>query len=302
MLVTTIEEHSVTIGVVFPQTEIGADAGGVKAFAQAAEDLGYRHLLAYDHVLGASTRNRPDFRGPYTAESMFHEIFVLFGFLAGLTERLEFVTGVLILPQRQTVLVAKQAAEIDQLSNGRLRLGIGVGWNDVEYEGLNENFRDRGKRSEEQIALLRALWTEDVVDFKGRWHRVSEAGINPAPVQRPIPIWIGGYVPATMERVGRIGDGWFPSSQPGEGPTDSVRSDLERIAEATSAAGRDQSAIGIEARITLSEIPRDQWGPVTEAWRDLGATHLSVITMGSGLDVEAQIDQLRDYRDTVGLG
>lgn len=290
------------IGVVFPQTEIGADAGGVKAFAQAAEDLGYRHLLAYDHVIGASTRNRPDFRGPYTAESMFHEVFVLFGFLAGLTENLEFVTGVLILPQRQTVLVAKQAAEVDRLSNGRLRLGIGVGWNDVEYEALNENFRDRGKRSEEQIALMRALWTEDVVDFEGRWHRVNEAGINPAPVQRPIPIWIGGYVPATMERVGRIGDGWFPSSQPGGGPTDAVRSDLAQIAEAASAARREQSAIGIEARITLSEIPRDQWGPVTDAWRETGATHLSVITMDSGLEVDAQIDQLRDYRDTVGLG
>ena len=144
-------------GVVFPQTEIGAEAAGVKAFAQAAEDLGYQHLLAYDHVIGASTKNRPDFAGPYTSESMFHEVFVLFGYLAGVTERIEFVTGVLILPQRQTVLVAKQAAEVDRLSNGRLRLGIGVGWNQVEYEGLNENFHDRGKRSEEQIALMLSL-------------------------------------------------------------------------------------------------------------------------------------------------
>ncbi len=290
------------IGVVFPQTEIGADAGSVKAFAQATEELGYQHLLAYDHVLGACTRNRRDFRGPYTSESMFHEVFVLFGYLAGLTERLEFVTGVLILPQRQTVLVAKQAAEIDRLSNGRLRLGIGVGWNEVEYEGLNENFRNRGKRSEEQIALMRALWTDDVVDFDGRWHRIAEAGINPPPVQQPIPVWIGGYAPVTMDRVGRIGDGWFPSSQPGEGPTDQVRSDLARIAEATRAAGRDPSAIGIEPRVRLNEIPRDQWGPVTEAWRAVGATHLSLITMDGKLDVDAQIDQIRDYRDTVGLG
>ena len=290
------------IGVVFPQTEVGAEAAKVKAFAQAVEELGYRHLLAYDHVIGASTKNRPDFRGPYTCESMFHEVFVLFGYLAGVTERVEFVTGVLILPQRQTVLVAKQAAEVDRLSNGRLRLGIGVGWNKVEYAGLNENFHDRGKRSEEQIALMRALWTEDVIDFDGRWHQVREAGISPSPVQHPIPVWIGGYVPATMERIGRIGDGWFPSSQPGEGPTDQVLSDLALIHQAARGAGREPSEIGIEARITLSKIPRDQWAPVTQAWRAAGATHLSLITMDSGLDIDAQIDQLRDYRDTVGLG
>ncbi len=286
-------------GVVFPQTEIGAEAAGVKAFAQAAEDLGYQHLLAYDHVIGASTKNRPDFAGPYTSESMFHEVFVLFGYLAGVTERIEFVTGVLILPQRQTVLVAKQAAEVDRLSNGRLRLGIGVGWNQVEYEGLNENFHDRGKRSEEQIALMRALWTQDVIEFDGRWHQVREAGINPAPVQRPIPVWIGGYVPATMERIGRIGDGWFPSSQPGEIPTDQVRSDLALIHDAAHGAGRNPKEIGVEARISLSKIARDQWAPATEAWRGAGATHLSLITMDSGLDIDAQIDLLRDYRETV---
>ncbi|MFW6074426.1 MAG: LLM class F420-dependent oxidoreductase, partial [Chloroflexota bacterium] len=198
------------IGVVFPQTEIGPDAGAVKAYAQAAEDLGYDHLLAYDHVLGASTKNRPDFRGPYTSESLFHEVFVLFGFLAGLTERIEFATGILILPQRQTVLVAKQAAEVDRLSDGRLRLGIGVGWNEVEYIGLNENFRNRGKRSEEQIEVMRQLWTNEVVDFEGRWHRIPEAGIKPLPVQQPIPVWIGGYAPVTMRRIGRMADGWIP--------------------------------------------------------------------------------------------
>ena len=153
------------IGVVFPQAEIGPDPGAVMAFARAAEELGYTHLLAYDHVLGASVRNRPDFGGPYTSDSLFHEVFVLFGYLAGITERLELVSGVIILPQRQTVLVAKQAAEVDVLSGGRLRLGIGVGWNDVEYTGLNENFRNRGRRCEEQIALMRALWTEEVVDL-----------------------------------------------------------------------------------------------------------------------------------------
>src|SRR5690606_29371300 len=172
------------IGVVFPQTEIGADAGGVRAFSEAVEDLGYTHLLAYDHVLGANTASRPGWTGSYSHESLFHEVFVLFSFAAGFTERLEFVTGVLILPQRQTALVAKQAASLDRLSNGRLRLGVGVGWNEVEYIALNENFRNRGARSEEQIAVLRRLWTNEVVDFEGRWHRIPDAGINPLPVKQ----------------------------------------------------------------------------------------------------------------------
>ena len=290
------------IGVVFPQAEIGPDPGAVKAFAQAAEDLGYTHLLAYDHVLGASVRNRPDFRGPYTSESLFHEVFVLFGYLAGITGRLELVSGVIILPQRQTVLVAKQAAEVDVLSGGRLRLGIGVGWNDVEYTGLNENFRNRGRRCEEQIALMRALWTEEVVDFEGRWHRVPEAGINPLPVQRPIPVWIGGYVAATMERIGRMGDGWFPESQNGEAPGDKVKADLEQIARAARAAGRDPAEIGMEARLRLDRIPRDAWGVLAEEWRALGATHLSVITADEGHDASGHIRYLREFAETVDLG
>ena len=289
------------IGLVFPQTEIGADPVVVREFAQSAEAAGFDSLLAYDHVLGATHDREPKLTGPYDEDSLFHEPMVLFGHLAAVTERIELVTGVLILPQRQTVLVAKQAAEVDRLSNGRLRLGIGVGWNQVEYEGLNENFHDRGKRSEEQIALMRALWTQDVIEFDGRWHQVREAGINPSPVQRPIPVWIGGYVPATMERIGRIGDGGFPSSQPGEIPTDQVHSDLGLICDAAHAAGRNPKEIGGEARISLSKSARDQWVPATEAWRRAGATHLSLITMGSGLDIDAQIDQLRDYRETVGL-
>ena len=290
------------IGMVFPQAGIGPDPGTVKAIAQTAETLGYSHLLAYDHVLGASVRKRPDFRGPYTSDSLFHEVFVLFGFLAGITERLELVSGVIILPQRQTALVAKQAAEVDVLSGGRLRLGVGVGWNEVEYTGLNENFRNRGRRCEEQIAVMRALWTEEVIDYEGRWHRIPDAGINPLPVQRPIPIWIGGYVAATMDRIGRIGDGWFPQSQDGEFPGATVEVDLERIARAARAAGRDLAAIGMEARIRLDRIPRDTWGAVTEAWRALGATHLSVITADEGRDGSGHIRLLREYAETVDLG
>ena len=290
------------IGMVFPQAGIGPYPGTVKAIAQTAETLGYSHLLAYDHVLGASVRKRPDFRGPYTSDSLFHEVFVLFGFLAGITERLELVSGVIILPQRQTVLVAKQAAEVDVLSGGRLRLGVGVGWNEVEYTGLNENFRNRGRRCEEQIAVMRALWTEEVIDYEGRWHRIPDAGINPLPVQRPIPIWIGGYVAATMDRIGRIGDGWFPQSQDGEFPGARVEADLEHIARAARAAGRDPAAIGMEARIRLDRIPRDTWGAVTEAWRALGATHLSVITADEGRDGSGHIRLLREYAETVDLG
>ena len=289
------------IGVVFPQAEIGPDPEAVKAFAQAAEDLGYAHLLAYDHVLGASVRNRPNFGGPYTSDSLFHEIFVLFGYLAGITERLELVSGVIILPQRQTVLVAKQAAEVDVLSGGRLRLGIGVGWNDIEFTGLNENFRNRGRRCEEQIAVMRALWTEDVIDYEGRWHRVPEAGINPLPVQRPIPLWIGGYVPAAMDRIGRLADGWFPESQDGEAPGAKVEADLELIARAARNAGRNPAEIGMEARIRLDRLPRDAWGPMTESWRAFGASHLSVITADEGLDGSGHIRLLREYAETVDI-
>lgn len=283
------------IGVVFPQTEIGEDAGGVREYVQAVEDLGYDHLLAYDHVLGANTASRPGWSGSYSSESLFHEIFVLFGYIAAITEKIELVSGVLILPQRQTALVAKQAASIDRLSNGRLRLGVGVGWNDVEYIGLNENFHDRGRRSEEQIAVLRRLWTNEVVDYKGRWHHIPDAGIKPLPVQQPIPVWIGGYVEATLRRVGRIGDGWFPRQQPG----DDLRADLEILAEAALDAGRDPADIGIEGRINLAQLPEDEWVPATEAWREIGASHMSVVTMGQGLGSDGHIDLVRRFREIV---
>ena len=202
------------IGVVFPQTEIGDDPAAIRDYAQAVEGLGYRHILAYDHVLGASTANRPGWRGAYTSDTPFHEPFVLFAYLAGQTRRVEFVTGVIVLPQRQTALVAKQAAELDLLSGGRLRLGVGVGWNEVEYQALGQDFHNRGARIEEQVALLRALWTEPVVTFRGRWHTVEEAGIKPLPAQRPIPVWFGATADAGIARAGRSGDGWFPQRPP----------------------------------------------------------------------------------------
>lgn len=272
------------IGVTFPQIEFGNDPTAIRDYAQAIEALGYTHLLAYDHVLSADFSKRPELRGAYDLNDPFHEVFVLLGFLAGQTTTLELVTGVLILPQRQTALVAKQAAEIDVLSRGRLRLGIGVGWNRVEYDGLDKSFDDRGVRGEEQIALLRALWTEPVVNFDGRWERITDAGINPLPVQQPIPLWIGGYVEATLRRVGEIGDGWFPWREPDE----TMRAAVSRIHDYATAAGRDPSQIGLEPQLSLSQKQPDEWLPFVDGWRRLGATHLCVNTMRCGFTTPDQ--------------
>ena len=286
------------IGVVFPQTEIGEDPIAIRDYAQAAEELGYRHLLIYDHVLGASTASRPDWRGPYTSDTLFHEPFVLFGYLAALTQRIELVTGVIILPQRQTALVAKQAAEIDLLSGGRLRLGVGIGWNDVEYQALGENFRNRGARMEEQIDVLRALWTQPVVSFAGRWHQIEEAGIKPLPIQRPIPIWIGATADAAIERAGRISDGWFPQ----RGPDEQARAMLDRLRQSVAAAGRAPDAVGIEPRLNIGQVPESEWARYAERWRELGATHLCVNTMGAGLrSPQDHIDALRRVKDVLGV-
>jgi probable F420-dependent oxidoreductase len=227
---------------------------------------------------------RPDWSGPYTSETPFHEVFVLLGYLAGVTKSLELVIGVLILPQRQTALVAKQAAAVDVLSGGRLRLGIGVGWNEVEFEGLDKDFGNRGARSEEQIALLRALWTEPVITFEGQWERIEAAGLNPLPVQQPIPIWIGGYVEATLRRVGELGDGWFPWREPNE----TMRAAVDRIREYAIAAGRDPSAIGLEPQLNVGRGDPEQWDGFVAGWRALGATHLCLGTMGNGFTRPAQ--------------
>jgi probable F420-dependent oxidoreductase len=266
------------LGAVFPQIESGTDPLAIRTYAQAVEAMGFDHMLAYDHVLGASTTTRPDWSGPYTSESLFHEVFVLFGYLAAVTNTVELVTAVLILPQRQTALVAKQAAEVDLLSGGRLRLGIGVGWNEVEYEVLRENFRDRGVRSEEQIALLRKLWTAPTIDFHGRWHTVDNAGINPLPPHRSIPIWIGGYSEATLQRVGAMGDGWFPWRP----PSDDMRAQIARLHDYARNAGRDPAMIGLEPQLSPFRTPEDEWERYVSGWRELGATHLCLNTMNLG--------------------
>jgi probable F420-dependent oxidoreductase len=282
------------IGVVFPQTEIGTDPIVIREFGQAAEQLGYHHILAYDHVLGANPASRPGWRPPYTHQSAFHEPFVLFGYLAGATKTIELVTGVLILPQRQTALVAKQAAALDVLSGGRFRLGIGIGWNPVEYEALGQNFTGRGQHSEEQVEVLRLLWTDELVTFTGRWHKISNAGINPLPVQRPIPIWFGGGHDRVLRRLARLGDGWFPQLPPDE----KCRGALEKIAIYARDAGRDPKTIGVEGRMTISADSAKTWGSQIEAWKGIGATHLSVNTMKAGfVTPAAHIDAIRSFRE-----
>lgn len=281
------------IGVVFPQVEIGPDPQVVRDYAQAAEGLGYTHILAYDHVIGADISDRPNWRGPYTIDTQFHEPFVLFGFLAAIT-RLELVTGVIILPQRQTVLVAKQAAEVDILTGGNFRLGVGVGWNEIEYESLNETFRNRGRREEEQIEVMRLLWSRKSVTCKGKWHSIPAAGLKPLPVQRPIPVWIGGSTDPAFKRIGRLADGWMPQFRP---DAEGVRK-VEAVHAYTRDAGRDPSQLGMEARLSLAVTPRTEWRHDIEAWQKLGATHLSINTMSFGLtsprDHIAMIEQLYD--------
>lgn len=267
------------LGVVFPQTEIGVDPSAVRNYVQAVEDLGFDHLLVYDHVVGAHPDGRRQgWRGAYSHHDMFHEPMVLFGYLAAITSRLELVTGILIIPQRQTALVAKQAAQVDLLTNGRLRLGIGIGWNDVEYEALDENFENRGIRCEEQIAVLRSLWTKSLVTFKGRWHRIVNAGINPLPTQQPIPIWFGGGAEPVLRRIARLGDGWFPQLR----PDNTGQAAVSRLRALACEAGRDPSEIGIEPRISIAKGNDESWQSELDAWQRIGVTHLSLNTMGGG--------------------
>jgi probable F420-dependent oxidoreductase len=282
------------VGVVFPQTEIGTDPMVIRDYAQAAEGLGYQHILTYDHVIGASLASRPGWRPPYTHRDSFHEPFVLFSYLAGLTKKIELVTGVIILPQRQTVLVAKQAAALDVLSGGRLRLGVGIGWNPVEYEALGENFKNRGRRSEEQVEVLRKLWTQELVTFQGQWHTITDAGLNPLPVQRPIPIWFGGGDDRALRRLARLGDGWFPQLA----PDDSCRAAIEKIQNYAREAGRDPDRIGIEGRMTFGQGSTESWVKEINAWKSLGATHLCVNTMKAGLsNATAHIDAIRRFQE-----
>lgn len=285
------------IGVTFPQTEIGADPLAIREYAREVERLGYRHLVVFDHVLGADPTRRPGWAG-YTHKHLFHEPFVLFGYLAALTT-LELVTAVIILPQRQAVLVAKQAAEVDVLSGGRLRLGVGVGWNPVEFEALNMDFHTRGRAVEEQIEVMRLLWSQEIVSYQGRFHTIAEAGLNPLPPRRSIPVWMGGRSESALKRIARIGDGWFPQGL----PDDAMRATLERLRAQIAEAGRDPATFGIEARITAATGDLSEWVRQTEAWQTLGATHASLNTMNAGYtSLDQHLEALSAYAEAVRPG
>lgn len=267
------------LGVVFPQTEIGTDPIAVRDYLQAIEEMGFDHVVLFDHVINADPASRPGWKGPYSLGDQFYEPLVTLAFAAGFTRTLGLVTGVIILPQRQTVLVAKQAATLDVLSKGRMRLGIGVGWNEVEYEALGADFNTRGKREEEQIRLLRALWTQKVVDFHGTWDTVTSAGLDPLPVQRPIPIWLGGRADATLSRIATMADGWFPM-----GPLDDATlTSLAKVRSLAEKAGRDIQTIGIEAGVSVQRGHEEAWHKTAQEWKAAGATHLMVNTMRAGL-------------------
>lgn len=284
------------LGVIFPQTEIGNDPLVIRDYAQAAEQLGFNHILVFDHVLGAHPDRFKDlgFRPPYRYDTPFHEPFVLFGYLAALTTRIELVTGILILPQRQTVLVAKQAAAVDVLTGGRLRLGVGIGWNYVEYEALGENFKNRGRRVEEQIALLRALWSQELVDFDGKYHHVRQAGINPLPVRRSIPIWMGGTSEPVLKRLAKMADGWFPQFRPGGDSPATV----ERLRQYIAEAGRNVDDVGIEGRISMFNTPEAEWTTALDGWEELRASHVTFNTMNVGLESpRAHIDAIRRFSE-----
>jgi probable F420-dependent oxidoreductase len=286
----------VQIGVTFPQLEIGADAGGVKAYAQAVEGMGYTHLLAYDHVLGANPDGWPGWKGPYNYQSLFHELFAVFGYIAGVAPKLGLVTGVIILPQRQTALVAKQAIEIDLLTGGNFRLGVGIGWNYVEYEGLAKDFKNRARRFEEQIALIRELTTKPLVEFNGQYEQIHAAGLNPLPIQRPLPIWIGAEAEPALKRAAEIGDGFFPLGSPAGGwpPV------LEKMKAWRTAVGKDWSTYGIEAGVNVAQGTPDDWARQVAEWRALGATHLTFNAMYGNLGgPDGHIRRLEEARAAV---
>jgi probable F420-dependent oxidoreductase len=292
------------VGAVFPQLEIGADPDAVAEYARTIERLGYDHLVIFDHVLGADSSRPGGWTGVYDHRSLFHEPLVLFGYLAAITARLKLATAVIVLPQRQTALVAKQAAEVDVLSRGRLTLGVGIGWNEVEYEALGMDFRNRGRRIEEQIAVLRALWTHEVVDFKGRWHRIDRAGINPLPVQRPIPVWMGGgwdrqkraVIELALRRIAKIADGWFTHLPPNE----DGRAGMDAFRRLVEEQGRDPAKVPVEGRLPAARSGTEEWKRGIEAFRNMGMTGIELTTMGAGYrDLAEHLDALRRFRELV---
>tara|TARA_B100001121_G_scaffold2327_2_gene2160 strand:+ start:886 stop:1746 length:861 start_codon:yes stop_codon:yes gene_type:complete len=283
------------IGAVFPHNEIGTDPQAIKDYAQGVEELGVTHLLIYDHVLGAD-RDRPGgFEGPYDKDVAFHEPFTTFAFIAAVTKKLDMITTVMILPQRQTVLVAKQAAELAILSNNRFKLGIGVGWNTVEYTGLNENFKNRGKRQEEQVELMRLLWESEVLEYKGDYHHIDKASINPRP-SKSVPIWFGGGAPQLIERCADLGDGWIPLM----GPNEAARKTLAAIKEKRESKGLYWDNFGVQAQAQYAGGDAERWNKHAEKWRNLGASHLAIATHNAEpTNVDGHLGRIKEYLNAV---
>lgn len=286
------------VGVIYPQYEYGSDPVAIREYAQLAESLKYTHLEAYDHVLGANPDRPGGWRGRYTHHTPFQEVFVLFAFLSATTERLGFMSGILILPQRQTGLVAKQAATLDLLSGGRLRVGVGLGWNEVEFASLGQDFHTRGRRIEEQVRLLRRLWTEPLVRFDGRWDNVDDAGLNPMPVQQPIPIYFGARADPAIRRAARLGDGWIMNFKAPE----EARAPLEVLDQALEAAGRSREQFVVEARLPYGDGDPRQWEQLIHDWRALGVQDFVLNTMESGLQGPADHQTaIRRFAESVGV-
>ena len=282
------------LGAVLPHNEIGTDPGAIRAYLEGVEELGMTHLLAYDHVLGADPNRPGGFQGVYDKDVAFHEPLTFFAFAAAVTKDLEFASTVLILPQRQAVLVAKQAAEVAVLSGNRLRLGIGTGWNKVEYVGLNEDFTNRGKRQVEQVEVMRRLWTEDVVNYAGTYHTIDAASINPRP-SRPVPIWFGGTAPVVLERSALLGDGFMPLGSP-----DKSKGIIDVIRQTREKAGLSLDGYGFQAQAQFAGGTPERWRTHADKWRDAGATHLAVATHNAGeTDVDGHLDRIRQYREAV---
>ena len=284
------------LGIVFPHHEIGTDPGAVRAYAEGAEALGADHMLLYDHVLGADPDRPGGWSGPYDKDVAFHEPFTIFAFMAAITRRIEFATSVLILPQRQTALVAKQAAELAILSGNRFRLGIGSGWNEVEYEALGVPFEARGRRQAEQVDLLRRLWASDSFSYDGRFHTVTKASILPRP-SAPIPIWFGGGAPALLKRCATIGEGWFPLG----GPNERSAAAIDALRRHRQAADLPWEGFGIQAQAQFRGGDPERWRSHAARWRKLGCTHLAVATHNAGnTTVDDHLAAARSYFDAVG--
>jgi len=284
------------IGAVLPHHEIGVDPGAIKAFAQGVEELGAEHILIYDHVLGADPDRPGGFSGPYDKDVRFHEPLTTFAFIAGVTSTIGMMSAVMILPQRQTALVAKQAAQVAILSENRFRLGVGTGWNAAEYQALGEEFGNRGRRQHEQVELLRLLWSQETVDFKGKYHEIPLASINPRP-SAMIPVWFGGAAPALLKRCALLGDGWIPVM----GPNLAAATAIDSIKAQRKEHGLPWEGFGIQAQAQFSGGDAERWHSHASKWRDLGATHIAVATHAAGeTDVDGHLQRVADYMSAVG--